>query len=760
MRVAFLVLTMFFANKFFCQNSIIKGTITDHNTGETMVGVYIIATTINVSITDSRGYYELSLPAGKYKISYRYIGYQSQVLDVNLKPNEVYVKDITLKSEMRELQQVVVSAGRFEQKLSDVSVSMQVVKPSLIEKHQSTIMEHVLEKLPGVEIIDGQANIRNGSGWSYGAGSRVLLMVDDLPLLSADAGDAKWNYLSLENIEQVEIIKGASSALYGSSALNGIINVRTAFPSDKPQVKIRLTSGFYMEPKRKEMIWWDKNPLFGGVNVMLSQRFGNLDIIAGGMAHNDAGYRENNFEERYRGNFKIRYRDKKIKGLLYGINSNFMSLDSKDFFLWIDADSGAWRQKPDDVSRTQGNRINIDPYVAYFDEKGNRHNLKTRYFRTANNYKADKDKNKENSADLFLGEYQFYRSFKNGLDLTAGIYGSYAKSISALYGNHESNNAAIFGQLNKKIKNLNLSMGIRMESFKLDLVTDNSEPVYRAGINYKIFKHTYLRASYGKGYRFPSIAEKYTATSVGGINIFPNPYIGSEKGWSAEVGVIQGLKISEWEGYLDIAAFWTEYQNMMEFVFGFYDTITFKPTTQYFSFRNMGFQSQNIGNARISGFEIILNGKGRIINLPTTFLLGYTYTNPIDMNTDSLYKASKSGDNNILKYRNKHSVKVDFEFGYKKISAGASFIYQSFMENVDYVFVDPILGNLILKGYENYRKTNKTGHAIVDMRLSYNFSVRSSISLLGKNIFNKEYMGRPGDIRPPRNIGIQYLLTL
>ena len=61
-----------------------------------------------------------------------------------------------------------------------------------------------MEQVPGVTIIDGQANIRGGSGFSYGAGSRVLLLVDDLPMLAADAGDIKWSFLPVENLEQVE----------------------------------------------------------------------------------------------------------------------------------------------------------------------------------------------------------------------------------------------------------------------------------------------------------------------------------------------------------------------------------------------------------------------------------------------------------------------------------------------------------------------------------------------------------------------------
>ena len=89
-------------------------------------------------------------------------------------------------------------------------------------------MDRIIDQVPGVNVVDGQANIRGGSGFSVGAGSRVLVLVDDLPMLAADAGDAKWSFLPTENLAQIEIIKGASSVTYGSSALSGSINIRTA----------------------------------------------------------------------------------------------------------------------------------------------------------------------------------------------------------------------------------------------------------------------------------------------------------------------------------------------------------------------------------------------------------------------------------------------------------------------------------------------------------------------------------------------------
>ena len=140
---------------------------------------------------------------------------------------------------------------------------MEVMKPSLIENKNTTNIETAIDQVPGVNITDGQANIRGGSGWSYGAGTRVLVMVDDMPLISGDAGQAQWSLIATENINQVEIIKGASSALYGSSALNGVINIRTAFPSqndiDKNKLpgytKVNMHMGLIDIPKRKELHW-------------------------------------------------------------------------------------------------------------------------------------------------------------------------------------------------------------------------------------------------------------------------------------------------------------------------------------------------------------------------------------------------------------------------------------------------------------------------------------------------------------------------
>ena len=93
---------------------------------------------------------------------------------------------------------------------------------------------------------------------------------------------------------------------------------------------------------------------------------------------------------------------------------------------------------------------------------------------------------------------------------------------------------------------INLTAGMRLEYFKIDSVQSEGK-LFNKDLNIPFSLYLeleqpinrrihFLRASYGQGYRFPSIAEKYISTFVGGLNIFPNNNIQPEYGWSAEIG--------------------------------------------------------------------------------------------------------------------------------------------------------------------------------------------------------------------------------
>jgi outer membrane receptor for monomeric catechols len=225
------------------QNATIKGTLKDSKTLEPLIGVNISIDSLNGTTTDIEGKYEIIVDPTKYnktKIKFSYIGYEDIIKDITLKADKTEILDIMMGETQSLLDEVVVTSSKFERKIGEESVSIDIIKPAALEKQNLNNVSEVLQRSSGVTVVDGQANIRGGSGYSYGAGSRVLLLLDDLPILQADAGFPSWSGLPVENIGQIEVIKGAASALYGTSAMNGIVNVRTAYPTSKPYAKISI----------------------------------------------------------------------------------------------------------------------------------------------------------------------------------------------------------------------------------------------------------------------------------------------------------------------------------------------------------------------------------------------------------------------------------------------------------------------------------------------------------------------------------------
>jgi len=345
------------------QKAVVSGKITDQSTGQPLAGASIVLDSTSGVLSEANGDFFIKATPGRHYLDFVYVGYLSKRIILDLKPVDTIMLDVSLATDILLLDEVVVSAGKYEQKISDVIVSMDIIKAGRIATTISSTLETVINQTPGIDVLDGQPRIRGGSGYSYGAGSRVLVLVDDLPILTPDAGDVKWDYLPVENISQVEIIKGASSVLYGSSALNGIINVRTAYPKNEPTTRVSLLSGLYMDPARKELVWWDNRPGFSGASVFHSRKAGNLDLVASYHGYHDAGYRENEYEGRNRINLNLLYRSKKADGLSFGINSNAMTVSKCDFFLWQNSDSGAYRQNESAITRLKGYRLNIDPFV-------------------------------------------------------------------------------------------------------------------------------------------------------------------------------------------------------------------------------------------------------------------------------------------------------------------------------------------------------------------------------------------------------------
>ena len=702
---------------------------------------------------------------------------------------------VVLQAQVQDQKTVVVSAGKRRQAIEDIPVSMEIIRPQLIDNKGITDLEQAVDQTPGVYTMDGQVSIRGGSGFAYGTGSRVLLLWNGMPLLSGYAGDTQWNAIPMEQASQVEVMKGAASVLYGSGALNGIIALAEKEPTLTPVTKVKVQYGLYGAPRRSSLKWWTTPPMNQQLEVFhsaLKKRFGYTISTTG--FHND-GYRlgESEFRGRVSGTIYAKaILDKRLKA---GLGYNFQVQKTGNFLIWQNDSLGYTPSGYGDttagvstVSYNFGQRLFLDPYAKFIDKNNNLHQLKTRLYWVSNENLSNPSQS--NAATISYADYTFQHKFGQGSTLSTGITAIQNVVNSELFGNHNSQNYAAYSQLEYHKNKLDLSAGVRLEYFEMDGNKPDSQfqlpgkdslfvpvyPVLRTGLHYALKPFTHLRASFGQGIRYPSVAERFTQTSVGALNIFPNPELRPEIGWAGEIGIKQGFKIGNWKAMIDAALFLNQYSNMMEFSFIYYNPITQQPLNplnpspediefltsgQYNISDWVGFQAQNAEKARISGLDLSFNSAGRLGNVELVSLIGYTYMNPISLNSNPQYVANFSDTTtNMLKYRFKHLAKADVEATYQKISFGASMRYNSFMRNIDRVFEDDLDPSLtsevyILPGLKAYRQQFNGGNLVFDARFAYLLKEQYRVSFIVNNLFNAEVTSRPGDIQAPRLFMLQ-----
>ena len=713
--------------------STVRGIITDKNSHESLIGVYVIYGKYLGTTSDTKGFYSINTGDKKVSITFQLIGYESVTKEVIISTNDTVQLNIEMEMKTLEIDQIVISADKIEKRIAELSVSMDVIKPSFLSDNHITEAQEIINRTSGIEVMDGQASVRGGSGFSYGAGSRVLALIDGLPMLSADAGNIKWQYLPLESLGQIEIIKGASSVLYGSSALNGIINFRTADATNVPVTQFFTEAGIYDKPRNKNWVWWDTPRVFSTISFSHLRKSGKTDLGIGGNIFIDEGYRRLNGEKLARINLKLKHYNGKVDGLYYGINVNAGYNTKKDFVLWENAETGALKQSPSTANEYHGTFLTVDPYISLKSADRFQHDLKMRLQSTLNRLPESEQNNSD--ANSLYAEYQLWYRLLDFLDLTAGISENYSKVKSNFFGDHSGFNVAGFAQFEvRPVNRLKAVAGLRIENYSLDGINDKIVPIFRAGLNWQAADFTFLRASFGQGYRFPSIAEKYASTTIGSIKIIANPGVRPESGWSTELGIKQGVVLGDITGQADFSIFLLQNSNMIEYMFGAYP-------------EGFGFMATNVEQSRVYGCETELLLTRSFGECQTTLTGGYTFIYPVEYN-----KYTNQNTSTYLKYRRKHSGIVSVDTQRKKLSMGVSLYIKSKILNIDDVFVN----TPILQGFDSYWAGHNTGYITLDGNIGYKINEKFTLSIAVKNLTNTEYMGRPGDIQPQRNFSVRF----
>ncbi|MBO5418846.1 MAG: TonB-dependent receptor [Bacteroidales bacterium] len=211
----------------------IYGHVIDKNTGEHLPYIVVIlkGTTIGVT-TESSGHYMIrNVPEGNFTVEVSAIGYKTQSHVINIKKGTSYEVNFSLEEDHIQIEGVIVSATRSETTRRMSPTLVNVLGQDIYDRTNSTTVAQGLAFQPGVRVENNCQNcgfqqVRiNGLDGQY-----TQILIDSRPIFSALAGVYGIEQLPANMVDRVEVMRGGGSALFGSSAIAGTINIITKEP--------------------------------------------------------------------------------------------------------------------------------------------------------------------------------------------------------------------------------------------------------------------------------------------------------------------------------------------------------------------------------------------------------------------------------------------------------------------------------------------------------------------------------------------------
>jgi len=698
----------------------IKGKVVDAQSIP-LPGVNIIL--VNTSFgaaTDKDGNYEIAnLPPGIYTVEFSAIGYEKLNKENVEIRNESVTLDVVLFEAVIETEEIIVTAGKFKQKKSDLTVSSDVILGEEFENRNFSNLEDAIRYVPGVTMTDDQVSIRGSGGYSRGTGARALMAIDGLPFYTGDTGEIVWEMIPVTELERVEIIKGASSSLYGSGAIGGVINNITRDISPKPLTIVNAFYGIYDKPYYNEWDWSDERRPFNGITLSHSQQIDNFGFNIAFTRLEDQSYRQDDDFKKYIGFLKAVYNFTPVSSLTFLLNT--FNKDAGNFLYWKNSRNALIPPERNANDRVETARYLLGLIYSSLVKDNLLLNVRASYYR---NYFIDNESPaNESASNLYRGEVQLHSTLNKYVSLTGGVEGIATTVHSNLFGDTHSYQTGIYLSSDFKFNfPLIATVGVRYDYSRLDTLDGTGDISPKIGLNYKLLENLVFRSALGYGFRAPTISEAFTSTSTGGITVKPNPYIQPENNYTFEIGVNYNYSTLF---NLDVAVFFSKYKNLIEPVIDPSDGLV------YFS---------NVLEAQIKGLEAGIT----VFILPEVLDLTVNYTYMLAEDVIS---------GKALRYRPKNILYAGLNFNKWNFQSGIDFRYISRVEEVDDELVD--LG-IVVDG--DLRVPTYT----FDLNFGYSFislDLPLSIYLNLKNIFNYNYVELIGNIRPIRSYSLGFNLA-
>lgn len=225
----------------FCQ---IGGKVIDSKTGEALVGANVLVKNTKIgTITDKNGNFTINnINLSKFTIVASYIGYLEDSIKVDLeKTKSNYI--LKLKPSFLKMNEIVTTSTRTSNYLKNAPISTYVINSEELESIGATDVSKALEWIGGLSINQSQyVTDLEVQGLS---GKQVLVLIDGIKLIGKFNEKFDLSQIPSSGIERIEIVKGASSAIYGSEAMGGVVNIITKSPKDIFSFSVKSDYGSY-----------------------------------------------------------------------------------------------------------------------------------------------------------------------------------------------------------------------------------------------------------------------------------------------------------------------------------------------------------------------------------------------------------------------------------------------------------------------------------------------------------------------------------
>lgn len=485
--------------------SVISGTVYDEN-NEPLIGANILLQKKHriVATTDDFGKYKLTLPDDETTIIVSYVGYIPQTFA--LKKQGEITKDFYLKEVKQELNEIVVTGTRTPKSLKDVPIVTRVITADEIKKVDATHIGEILaSELPGVEFTYAMNQQLTLNFQGFG-GNSMLFLVDGERIAGETLNNIDYSRLSLDNVERIEIVKGAASSLYGSNAVGGVVNIIS---------------------RASTKLWsLSLNSRFGAYN---SQRYGAVASFNAGKFNNSFTLQHNNTNTinlKKAGDFTRILGEKtwNFKDRLIFKPTKKMKLTGRVGYFFRESDNVG-------VKKARYRGFNGGLKGNYDFNKSN--NLEVAYsfdqydkstFNSLNKYDIRGYSNVQNSVNSY-----FNHTFDGQHILTVGA--DYMRDYLMSYqfkngGNHSQYTADVFAQFDWRVnKNFSIISGLRYDYYS-NAKKQNLSP--KVGMMYKMNRFSF-RGSYAGGFRAPTLKEMYMHFNMANIfMIYGNPNLNPE----------------------------------------------------------------------------------------------------------------------------------------------------------------------------------------------------------------------------------------